>query len=213
MTKNSLGKFPKTVLLDMDDVLFDFQTAAARVCGFTRQEVEARRTPGVWNITKAMGVTNEEMWTLIRKEGMKFWNELAMFHWTVPLLNYVEDNFMEWYILTDPDADPRCYAGKVHCLQKTFGTFWDRVIPFRYKHVLSKKDFVLVDDKFDNLMNFEFDPLNEFKPRGGCGILFPHNGNQLHRLADDPLPYVLEKLNAFGLQKRARRIPELSEIV
>lgn len=201
----------KVALIDMDDVLCDFQTMACKACGFSRKELEARRVPGTWDITKPLGLSNKEFWKFIRSHGVSFWADLHPTPWYKEILRYVNDRFEHWYIVTSPDADPRCYAGKIVWAQKHLGTYYQKVIPTSHKWLLSAKERVLIDDKFQNLIEFEFD--HERKPRGGMGILFPHEGNPLYDRAKDPLDYVKVQIDAFLLQKRKRRVQSLDSLL
>jgi 5'(3')-deoxyribonucleotidase len=203
----------KTVFVDMDDVLCDFAGGVCKLLGMPRKELEARRTPGEWNIEHLFGLSQQEFWAIIRKEGgVKFWMDLEPTPHYIELLRAVNSRFKQWFILTSPDRDPRCYAGKIAWAQHHLGTLYSKVIPTPHKWVVSQKDRLLIDDREQNLIEFEV-CLKTGVSRGGCGLMFPHNGNRLHSLKHDPLSYIEENLDAFNLQKRKRRIPKIGELI
>jgi hypothetical protein len=152
-----------------------------------------------------------EFWHPIRKEGEKFWANLKPLPWCAQLLKIVQDTGLEFYILTGPDTHPSSYSGKMIWANKWLGAeLSKKVIPTSHKWLLSSPGRLLIDDREENLLKFEFD--EDGKERGGHGLLFPSKGNSLHAMSETPLDYIKAQLNEFQLQKRKRRISPLNEV-
>lgn len=188
------------VFLDMDEVIADFTGAALAVHGWSKEKLEAYRTPGHWDITSPMRLHPQNFWTPIALQGAVFWENLQPLPWAQDVLDLMR-KIREWYLVTSPapECGQECYAGKMKWIQKHLGKSMLAHCHFTpHKHLFAKvPKAVLIDDKEENIDRFE--------SHGGSGILFPSMGNSMYSLASDPVYYVrhcLERINAFDIPKR-----------
>ncbi len=185
------------VLVDMDNVLVDFDAGACRIHGFTKEQIHAKQIPGEWGLEKPMGITVEDFCGPIDAAGSLFWETLNPLPWFNDLLQFVHDFATEWYIVTDISYFKHAYVGKLHWLQRKLGDeAIDRLVPTHHKHLLANKDTILIDDKASTIAKFKY-PGNGHQ--GGYGVLFPSIGNRLYTEASDPLRHVT-KLPIFNPQ-------------
>ena len=190
------------ILLDMDEVLVDFIGGVCRLFGITRKELEEHWIPGEWDIflplCKAISRTmsSDEFWGKINERGETFWLGLDTMPWINELLKLVQSLTDDWHIVTSPSHLPCSYSGKVKWLKNWFGPDFDRFAITPHKEIFACKNVILVDDRQENVIRF--------REAGGEGILFPTQGNSLHKFTDNPLHYVTpvleSKINALNLQ-------------
>jgi 5'(3')-deoxyribonucleotidase len=182
----------KTMLIvDLDEVLADFTTAAAEAHGLSRVELEARRDPGVWHIKEAIGVTSQQFWEPINQLGEAFWTSLKPLPWFEDLLALLKQVNCEWYIATTPSFELGSYTGKLKWIAEYLPNKLHHVFVTHHKHVLANEDRYLIDDSEKNV--------EKFAEEGGVGILFAHRGNCLHEFADDPVTHLVKQLDCVGL--------------
>lgn len=178
-----------TIFVDLDEVLADFVSAAAEVHGLTRAKLESRRTPGSWDITDAIGINHNKFWEEIHKKGVGFWVEILPTNWfndVINLMEKVEKEFeIQWFVLSAPSRSVDCIIGKYQWIKDQIGRI-DKLICTKHKHLLAKPDAVLIDDRYNNGINFI--------TGGGRSILFPNQGNYMWKQANDPMPYVTQEL-------------------
>lgn len=178
-----------TVFLDLDEVLADFTGAALAVHGWTRERLEASRVPGTWDIDKPMGMTADEFWKPIHEMGESFWQTIHMLPWAREVLDLVDG--LDWYIVTSPSHCITSYVGKLRWLHEHLNSVTDhRCLLTPHKYFLATyPGAVLIDDRESSVERFDY--------AGGVGILFPSPGNSLYEMANDPVPYLKEKLDAL----------------
>ena len=182
-----------TILVDMDEVLADFATAAACIHCWTRQQLEAVWPPGRWSIVEPMGLILETFWTRINAAGERFWVELAPLPWATELISLLNTEGYVWYVCSSPSRDPSSYSGKVKWLQRYLASPnrpFTRFVLTNHKHLLARPDTVLIDDNAATC--------REFEAAGGRAIIFPSRHNSLHPLAADPVAYVREQLRCIS---------------
>jgi 5'(3')-deoxyribonucleotidase len=182
-----------TVLLDMDEVLTDFTGGVLRLLGVDKGEFQRSRPLGIWDITRHLGISHDELLAIIYKEK-DFWSNLAPLPWARELEEVLGE--YNWYVATYPALDSNCASGKVRWLRRFFGVNFDRYVITPHKMLLANPSTLLIDDNQDNLASFVH--------HGGYALLFPSLGNLLHAYAHNPVTYVEESLNALAVQKRQR---------
>ena len=174
---------PLGLLVDMDGVLVDFVTAALRL--HDRLEVLEDWPAGEWDMPEAMGISSPEFWGSISEAGADFWASLEPYPWCDELLELVQSTG-PWCILTSPSGDPFCAAGKITWLQKRWGRGFRDFLIGPPKWICARPDQLLIDDNDTNIDNF--------RDRGGHGILFPQPWNRNHGLVEDRMGYLREQL-------------------
>ncbi len=199
----------RRILLDMDEVLWDFTAGALAVHGWTRPRLEALREPGQWSIPEVMGITNEQFWEPINALGYDFWANLQPLPWMEEVLEIVWSVTDDWAIVSSPSRDPQCLAGKLASLQAYFGNDFDRFIPTSRKHLFAQKGVLLLDDREENCTCFSYD--EDGRATGGLALVFPSRGNWLCSLADKPTFNLRNRIiNKFRQQEENRRASNLS---
>lgn len=171
----------KTILLDMDDVLVDFIGGAAAIHGHTRESLYKVWPKGNWDMCPALGLTIDQWWEPIHREGALWWSCLDPLPWMWELIDVAtkEVGPEGWYVVSAPSPCETSHQGKVRWLQKQFGAGFDRFCLTQHKHLFSKPGVVLVDDREKNC--------RRFTKAGGQGLLFPARNNTLHAQADNPM--------------------------
>ena len=179
------------ILVDMDEVLADFTGSALAVHGWTREQFEAERKPGVWDMTKTMGLTDQEFWNPINEIGQRFWEQITPLPTYKEIMKLVQQFTTDWFIVSSPSFCLGCIPGKQQWLSVYFGLVGrNRLIPTSYKHVMANDFTILIDDNEDNL--------KKFTEAGGHGILFPTKGNSLYKISDNPVEHVKVMLERFA---------------
>jgi len=178
-----------TILLDMDGVLTDFVGAALQVHGIGRKEFDVvyERYPAVYDF-HPLGMTDDEFWEPINKAGSKFWRDIKPTPWYDSMITLVEKSVgRNWYIVTSPSRDrSACCLGKCLWVEQHLGQSFDRMIPTGYKHLLARKDAILIDDRQETV--------EKFRAAGGRSIIFPTQHNSLYAFKRDPVSYVQKQL-------------------
>lgn len=178
-----------TILLDMDEVLVDFVSAAIALHGQDRETVYARWKPGKWSMTEPLQLTPDQFWEPIHRAGADFWVNLEPKPWIEELIKIVEQYTRNWHVVTSPSRCPTCYDGKVRWLKNYFGPGFDRFAITPHKHLFAKPNTILIDDRGENCRKFE--------AYGGDAIIFPAIQNCLHWRRDNPLEFVSGQLAAI----------------
>ena len=177
--------------IDYDGVLVAFEKATYKL--FDR-EYDESTYPQVYDISEALGISVGLMWKRIDLEGSSFWANLETYPWTVDLIklckDYCKANDTDWRILSSPSMAPSCASGKTMSFQKLFGRHFRKYIlcPAASKKLLCHSwDDVLIDDRESTI--------NDWRERGGLGILFPQPWNS-NRGIKDRVNYVSSQLRA-----------------
>lgn len=181
----------KRIFVDMDEVFSDFTGGALKMHGLTREELESRRPPGIWNITGPLGVSEEEFWKPIHDYEPEFWLRLRALPWALEMNNLLNKTGLPWLVATSPNQSPHCYTAKVQWCRRFFGSHRPDPIILRDKTLLASTGSLLIDDSQQTCSKFIL--------AGGLSIVFPTRGNSFHALSDDPVSYVKEKLDVLLL--------------
>lgn len=174
------------ILIDMDECLVDFVAGAARLWGLSTQELDAKRTPGVWDITGPLGVTYEEFWAKIHEGGTDFWERLDSLPWFWNMIKLVEKYTKDWHIISSPSEEECSYTGKVRWLKRVMGRSFSNFALTPHKQIFANNFTVLIDDREENCL--------KFREAGGYAIVFPNIGNSLYNKRANPLSYVRNQL-------------------
>lgn len=158
----------------MDGVLADFfTTAIERLNAHTGENItvpDYAEAKSGWDLHKAYGMGSNRMWAILDAPG-DFWQSLKPFPWAHFLVSFA-NCFGDVYIATSPRPDPLCYYQKTKWLQDHLGIDLSKVIPTNHKHLMSRKDTILIDDSPKNI--------DRFNEGEGIGILVPSNWNTIN---------------------------------
>lgn len=183
------------ILLDMDEVLVDFQAGACKVFGTTREELENHRENNEWEILNALSkitgqtITPEIFWERIHAYDYNFWVDLKPLPWIYNVLALIQIRTTEWYIVSAPSRNHSSHLGKIVWLKKFFGEDFNRFILTPHKHLFAKRKTLLIDDRESNI--------RKFSQAGGDAILFPSTGNCLAKHAANPVEYLADSLQTY----------------
>lgn len=175
--------------IDVDGVIKSFEKATYKLFDKEYNELEY---PDVQDIAHALNISITEMWKVIDKEGMYFWENLETYPWANELMKvckeYCFNNGTDWRFLTSPSIDPMCAAGKIKSFQNMYGPHFRKYIlcPAASKPLLCHTwEDVLIDDRESTI--------NSWRERGGLGILFPQPWNS-NRNIKNRVEYIKEFL-------------------
>lgn len=177
------------IILDLDEVLTDFDSAAAAAHGTTRDEINAKRVPGQWSLIHPLGVDLDGFWAPIHAAGTAFWEEMQLLPWAKDLLKLAYHYDQEFVIATSPSPIVEGYIGKVNFMAKHRLVPLSRLIITPHKHLLAKPGRVLVDDYIENI--------GAFCEEEGHGCLFPTLGNINWPHRDDPVGFVARTIESI----------------
>jgi len=181
---------PTTLILDMDEIITDFVSAACIVHGTTRDKLHTTWTPGDWDMCKPLDVSVTKFWAEIDECGIEFWKGLHPTPWLEDLMLFCEREFEEIHIVTAPSRSEHCYHGKIWWLREYFGSTFNNFCITPHKHIFANERSVILDDRETTI--------KKFVGHGGKGILFPAFHNSLHVQRDNPLPYVFNEILNLG---------------
>lgn len=178
------------ILIDLDDVLCDFESAACRLHGVEVEAIRGIRTgwdmvPFISQIT-GVPMTQSDFWKPINEAGAEFWENLELHSWAEHLLEFVNSLTSDVHIISSPSLDPSSYDGKVRWLKRYFGKHFTKFALTPHKEIFAKESVILIDDRELNV--------TKFVSHGGDGIVFPSSGNALRSLRSDPVAHVREML-------------------
>ena len=175
------------IILDADEVLFDFRAAACLVHGWDPAEMRQRTIEsGLWEMADVIGMDRDTFWIPIHEAGAQFWQDLKPFPWVEELLALVKQVTPDWWIVTSPSRKVSSRIGKTLLFASYFGERFDHYHITKDKHLFAAEGVVLIDDRQENI--------DAFVKAGGDGILFPSCGNKLHAMADNPVEYIRDLL-------------------
>lgn len=180
------------IFVDLDEVLCDFVGGALAVHRPYQAlaELQAARTPGVWDLPSFLGITLEEFWEPIHAQGEQFWLGLRPLPWINSVMGPAtyHDRTCQPRIITTPSDNPHSYSAKIKWILRYVGPCEaSTAILTHDKSQYACPDAVLIDDRDKNVQ--------DFIDAGGQGIVFPTIGNSLWKLADDPLTHVHMELD------------------
>ena len=195
------------IFVDLDDVLCDLVGTVLNLIG--RSGALRNWPPGEWDIPKALGMSEADVWGKVRKEGAAFWEYLPLCWWAGPLMESVHE-VAPWTIISDPRISPECAAGKIRWIESrgVSGTnlFGLNIFPSAStppyiltaeKHLLAagSPGRVLIDDCDANC--------DAWDTAGGTAILFPRPWNRNHGHSGHCLAYtdaMLEQIAEGGIE-------------
>ncbi len=185
----------KRIFVDVDEVLADWKSSAARVWGLTMEELMPHWPEGHWSIVEPLGaalgreLTVEEFWELIDLEGRSFWQSIKPLPWCQELIELVDSVGVPIHYITSPGGSSYgCYSGKAAWLDNVDGSNQFLHIT-EHKHVCSQPGHLLIDDRQSNV--------DEWRGEEGEAILFPTHGNRLGLYKNNPLDYIKPQLEGF----------------
>lgn len=160
-----MNKLPR-IYCDMDGVLCDFKTAAEKTTGMVIDKwMENDNKKDKWKPI----IDKKDFWHTLpwQPGGQQLWSYIS---------NY-EPHILSAYV--EHAADPNCIPGKRSWAQSHLGLPTNRInlVKRREKQNFAKlngKPAVLIDDYIKNI--------NQFKARGGIGILHTSAANTISEL-------------------------------
>jgi 5'(3')-deoxyribonucleotidase len=179
-----------TIYVDVDEVLADWLGAllyCVALPGWTRERLAAawaEQDPRTWDVFSVLPITEAEGWALVHAEGPAFWAWIEPYPWARELVSLCE-SLAPTTLLTSASKHWSSYAGKAQWIAEHFPGV-DHWIGRGCKGRHGRPGALLIDDSPKNCA--------AFRERGGEAILFPGLGNELHALANDPMPHVREQL-------------------
>lgn len=175
----------KTVFLDMDEVLVDFNKGVFRVFDLPYQY---KTFFPEYHYFAKIGQTTE---SLAKYCTFDFWEKLEWMQDGHEILRAVTKKFdtKNIWLLTTFMPSNESPGGKMMWLEKQLPVYSNRVIliPFGVpKSLLARPDTLLIDDKDKNI--------DEFVAAGGQGILVPRPWNRAYKQAGNSANVVREQL-------------------
>ena len=147
-----------TIYCDLDGVLVDFDKGYKELTG--KSPKEAGDGP--------------EFWEPIHKAGAAFWIKLKWMPDGKELWNYVEQ--YNPIILSAPSQEESSRIGKRVWRKNTLPDTKMILTPARFKQKYSEENNILIDDREDNIQ--------QWKDKGGIGILHTSTENTIKQLKD-----------------------------
>lgn len=166
----------KTVFLDMDGVLTDFQKA---IC----EKFDIPHPPQIYNFFESVRTQVNDICTI------DFWASLEWMYDGKEIFSKVIDfcGINNIYLLTVSMPNPGSGTGKILWVEKHIPTLIKHLIITQApKNLLAKPDALLIDDKDENVI--------EFRRAGGQAILVPRAWNSLYNQANKSLEIVKQSL-------------------
>jgi 5'(3')-deoxyribonucleotidase len=186
-----------TIYVDVDEVLGDWLGRLCKRLGWTREELRAawaRQAPRQWDVFALLPCTEAEGWRRIHAEGAEFWSSIEVYPWARELVADCEA-LAPTTLLTSASKSWTSFAGKAQWIAEHFPDV-DHWIGRGCKGLHGRSGALLIDDSPKNC--------KAFRDRGGEAILFPGLGNELHRHADNPLPYMRSQLALLRFEHSPR---------
>ncbi len=171
--------------LDLDGVCVGFVEAACRVHG--RDFDEGSWPAGEYDITKVLGIGDEEFWEVIHRQGVEFWRGLEAYPWFERLYTELQ-RLGRVYFVTSPTDSSHSAAGKMLWLKDRFGKGFRDFTITRCKYLMSASRCILIDDSDHNIEAFE-------RHGQGKGILFPQRWNSAYEhINGDRVDWVMDRI-------------------
>lgn len=183
------------VYVDMDEVLCDFISGAMALHGITTAQLNPYRIKGTWELDCSLArfgrpMTKAEFWAPMNNNS-GFWASLKPLPWFEELTGHLNQMFdTDWMVLSSP-TDTSSMRGKADWLSYHLDFGPERFILSSRKWLLSRPGTVLIDDREETVVKFGS------MPNGGRGILFPDLTNSAFAHASNPVPHVMEQLDAL----------------
>jgi len=167
----------KNIFLDLDEVLVDFVSGFGDHYGYDFEGLDG------WNMEAHIGISKDEFYSMLNDLGHDFWANLDKHTWADDLVDLVESNSADVYIVSTPSQNPGAWSGKLEWVKKNLpAKYTHNVILTSDKHLLADIHSLLIDDKQKNI--------NKFKQCDGWAIPFPQLWNDADRYIGSRLEYV-----------------------
>jgi 5'(3')-deoxyribonucleotidase len=163
----------RVCFVDLDGVVADFVSHVIALHKLDPAEITPQMQ-GSYDIEKILKMTTSEFWGAIN-DSPDFWETIPLTSDAKQIMKAIEDKFSEIYFLSSPSLSPACHFGKAKWVAEHFPKYQNKLILTGHKHLLAKKDRVLIDDSDKNV--------NRFKAAGGKVSLYPREWNSKHHLA------------------------------
>lgn len=173
----------KTVFLDMDEVLTDFNKGVCDQFNIPYQYENFSRN---YKWFPEIGQTFESVSAICTTE---FWANLEWVHNGHDIFRLVTSTFKpeQIYLLTTPMPNPGSYTGKALWVQSHLPEFSKRlIVTSAPKSLFAQPDTLLIDDKDENV--------GGFKTAGGQALLVPRLWNKNHQWAHQTIDVVKQYL-------------------
>lgn len=173
------------IFLDLDGTIVDFVKGVCPLFGVTHDEIMGKWPPGEYDMTKVLGITEDEFFGVINGAGEDLWANLPMYDYGMDVYHFCKD-IAPTFILTRPTGHSSSLAGKLRLMQRQFGSdFKDYVLTWK-KELCASPDSVLIDDHVVNC--------TKFADAGGSAIVWPAYNNLRHGVADRCVDIFKEEL-------------------
>lgn len=159
----------KTVLLDLDGVLIDFQKRCLEMHNATIDWKNPDNF-GQFDMAKILGISQNEFWKPINT--VEFWESLEWMEDGKEILEMCESYTSDICLLTSPSAKTSACYGKANWIHKHMPKYKRKFLIGAPKEFCAHRDAILIDDKNTNVDNF--------KHHGGWGLLLPRPWNRHH---------------------------------
>jgi len=152
--------------LDVDGVLADFSLGVSKLFempGFV---------PSRWNFFDEMNLSEDDFWAKVDAVGDDFWADLEPTPEFPDIISLVEEAFgvERVCLLTSPNANPRCLAGKLKWIKQHLPQYSRQYLMAPAKPFVGDARSLLIDDSDANV--------EKFLARGGKTILVPRKWNK-----------------------------------
>jgi len=188
------------ILLDMDGVLTNWEKGVCDLFKLDYEEVVASWPPGEYGIETAAGINEGKVWDAINNAGEDWWANLEEYPWARSFYNDCTA-MADTYFVTSPSKHGSSLAGKLTWMQKFTGAddFRNFLVGPK-KYLCARPDQVLVDDSDKHI--------NQFRERGGFGILFPRQNNSAWHIIGSPAVYAGAEIQKIHDILKAHMVPK-----
>lgn len=193
------------IFIDMDGVLADYFTAVFDCFNLKLEDYKAhlpwKYAIHEW-VSEMLGqtYTHEEMYPHLYRMNGDFWDTMMPYPWASGLI-YCAQNLVgkeNVFIVTHPQPDAKCFAGKLYWLQQNVPIVpVSNIIYCTNKQLLARPESILIDDWDDNVTNFRL--------AGGEALIFPRPWNNSYMLTNGADIWVIERLESICKQIRTKK--------
>lgn len=153
----------KILYVDMDEVLTDFVGGCCDLFGVDTVELHRRRIElQRWDIPSIISdmledpsIRKGKFYEKINDKGVDFWENLLPTRQCYDVMELMKQVNCQWYILSSPFNHWSCYVGKIKWIEAHLGEKVKNYIIHPFKHLHAREGTMLVDDRLENLINFE----------------------------------------------------------
>ena len=169
----------KTVFLDMDQVLTDFNKAICEKFGLPYP-------PQIYDFFESIRSEVNDICTI------DFWVYLEWMQDGHEILREVIKKFNTVYILTSTMPNPESFTGKIIWMHKHLPAYSNYTIPIPFgvpKSLFARPNTLLIDDRDKTI--------EEFRDAKGNAILVPRPWNKLYKYSDVSSSIVRKELEKY----------------